>query len=200
MATLEERLALLITQLGTDWKAITDGSFLLDLNIAQNRDTGSVTKWRTDFTGTLTTSVGNVFEHYVNGTLRSWANEWGALRGRTPYTNYADALVRAIIESGDYIGLTGNGGNAIEIVDRTLPATVERQVYGRRWNGGRLVRKGVEVTEEYVWTVGDADPTSGGTVALPVGAVWVIRIGLSDSVPSWTPTGSVIRQSSVWGA
>src|SRR5690606_8091663 len=52
----------------------------------------------------------------------SWANEWGAIRGRNPYPTYADALARAIIEPDDFTGSGPNSGAAFEIVDRRLPA------------------------------------------------------------------------------
>ena len=52
----------------------------------------------------------------------------------------------------------------------------------------------------YTWTVGDSDPTVGGTVTLPTNASWIIQLGLSTSVPSWTPDGSEIQRSSYRGA
>lgn len=110
---------------------------------------------------TIEASQVNISEVANNGKVISWANEWGALRGRTPYSNYADALARAIIEPGDYTGLAGNGGNAFEIVNRNLPSGIGRQVWGRRWADGTLIRAGIAMTDVYL------RPTAAS--ALPAG-------------------------------
>lgn len=120
---------------------------------------------------TIATSQANVSEVANNGKVVSWTNEWGAIRGRTPYSNYADALARAIIEPGDYTGLAGNGGNAFEIVNRNLPDGIGRQVWGRRWADGSLIRNGVVMTDVYL------RPTSGSALPANLPPCFVITPG-----------------------
>lgn len=110
--------------------------------------------FRRDLNYTMATTQPNLFEFAVNGSVRSWLNEWGALRGRNPYPTFNDALVRAIIEPGDSIQ---TGGNAVEIVDRRLPDGAARQVWGRRWSDGRLVRNGNLMTDVY-WHLDPEEP------------------------------------------
>lgn len=96
----------------------------------------------------------------VNGTPKSWSNEWGALRGISPYS-WGDALVRAIRQTGD--GITA--GNAFEIEDRRSGTVV---MYGRRWADGRLVRNDNVMADTFVVANGATAPAS-----LPEGTVIV---------------------------
>ncbi len=138
--------------------------------VAQSRD-GSAVMWSTSFTGTLDSSATeSIAENAINGVVRSWLNEWGGMRGRNPYPAYADALARAIVETGDYTGTGGGGGNAFEIVDRRLPAGVGRQRWGRRWEDGTLIRNGLEMADAIVLGAADPVPTdlpAGTLIARP---------------------------------
>jgi hypothetical protein len=101
----------------------------------------------------------------VDGTVRSWSNEWGALRGTSPY-GWGDALVRGVIETTDVI----NEGNAFEIVDRNLPAGLGRQRWGRQWTTGALVRNGIVMNDVIILTESETIPAD-----LPSGTV-IVRI------------------------
>lgn len=113
---------------------------------------------------TVTTSDPNLREVVIQGTLRSWFNEWGALRGRNPYPIYADALVRAIVQGSDFVGA---GGSAFEIVDRT--GGTGFTVWGRKWDGGALVRNGHTMADTWV------------------------RPSPSTPIPSTLPPGTIVR-------
>lgn len=109
----------------------------------------------------------------ASAVLRRWVNEWGALRGRNPYPTYADALVRAIIDTGDFVGngTAANSGNAFEIVNRTLPDVGQRrQVWGRRWFDGALIRNGNLMADVKVLEPGEGMPET-----LPTGSVILRR-------------------------
>ena len=188
MATLESRLQDFIAAVGADIGSILDGVFMADLTIDQDRSDASPTpRWRTFFTGTFASSVENIAEHYINGTLAAYLNEWGAVRGTSPYSGAGDPLFRAIHTSTD--GVTG--GNAYEISDRTgTPLTVR----GHNWVTGKLIRNGYSVTETYTWTWGDADPTSGGSVALPPNTHWTIILPTAETRPTWVPAGSTVKR------
>ncbi len=129
--------------------------------------------WKTVLTGTLVTTLQNIVEHWVGSTMQSWSNEWGALRGRQPYPAYVDALVRAIIQTGDNVttGAGASGGCTVELVDRR---GTETTLWGRKWNGGDLVRNNVVMADTYVTTYTDptADPNYS---SLPVGTHIVVR-------------------------
>lgn len=188
----EEQVGDLVTEFITAFNALYE-------SFQQDRDPLSPVKWRTDFTGTLATSSGNVNEHWINGTLRGYDNEWGAKRGRAGvYPTYADALVRAIIEAGDYVGTPGAGANAIEIVDRNFAAGNQRQTWGRAWANGQLIRKGVAVNEVIVWRTGDTDPTTGG-VTRPEGVRYIFDLGSADPLPSWAVTGDIVLRPGTSG-
>lgn len=123
---------------------------------------------RRDLNYALATSNPNLAEVAVNGVVRSWSNEWGALRGRIPYSNYNDALARAIIEPGDTVQAAGN---AFEIVDRRLPAGDSRQSWGRRWSDGRLVRGGNLMIDVYYHT----NPSAPLPAGLPVPCLVIMQ-------------------------
>lgn len=77
----------------------------------------------------------------------TWFNEAGQYRFRNGYSTWADAGVRGIIEPGDYVGTANAGGNFMELVDRNLPDTAARKLWGVRWETGKMVRQGVEVPD-----------------------------------------------------
>lgn len=149
-------------------------------------ETSTTPRWRTSFIGTFATTVENLVEHWINGTLAAYLNEWGALRGSSPYSGAGDPLVRAIHTSTD--GVTG--GNALEISDRTGSPNIT--VWGRNWVTGKLIRNGYSVRETYTWKTGDSDPTSGGTVSLPPNVQWRFVLATADTLPSWAPSGSEV--------
>lgn len=188
----EEQVGDLVTEFITAFNALYE-------SFEQARDATSPVKWRTDFTGTLSTGSGNVQEHWINGTLRGYSNEWGAVRGRAGvYPAYADALARAIIEAGDFVGTPGSGANAFEIVDRNLAAGNQRQTWARAWANGQLIRKGVAVNETIVWRTGDTDPTTGG-VTRPEGVRYIFDLGSADPLPSWAVTGDIVLRPGTGG-
>lgn len=136
--------------------------------------------WRTDLTDAVQTTFSNLAEHWVGGKLRSWLNEWGALRGRNPYSSFADSLVRAIIEAGDYV----SNGNFIELVDRRIEAnSPKRQVYGRRWADGRLIRNGIPFVDTYYHA---GDPATIPWDDLPVPCMIIaVADGLNNQAYLW---------------
>ncbi len=104
-------------------------------------DTGPV--WQTHFTGTLDTNDRNVAEHYVNGTMVAWLNEWGAMRGTPPYQ---DALFRAVRANGD--GAGSGQQPAFHLNDRRTGA-VDPTIWARTW-AGTLQRNGINMADTYV--------------------------------------------------
>lgn len=104
----------------------------------------------------------NVERIKVNGFDASWRNEWGALRGTSPYSDgYGDSLVRAIRTDSD--GITR--GNALELVDRRAGAN-GNQMWGRSWLDGSLTRNGNVMADVYVMANGATPPAT-----LPAGTV-----------------------------
>lgn len=101
----------------------------------------------------------------IGGTLRSWWNEWRALRGRNPYPTYADALVRAVVMDGDF-----TGGNALEIEDRRTTNSIT-SIWGVNWGTGRVTQQDCAVGMVYVL---NASQTSADIPAsLPAGTLVV---------------------------
>lgn len=100
----------------------------------------------------------------------SWRNEWGALRGTSPYSGYGDALVRAVRADDDKVG-TGPSAlvsNAVEIADRRTGVTNGGVIWGRSWVDGHLTRNGIAMADTIV--LGTSDPVPAG---LPAGTVIV---------------------------
>ena len=128
----------------------------------------------------------NLSEVSIAGVIRSWRNEWGAFRGRNPYPDYADAVVRGIVESGDYTGTGNGGGNVFEVVNRLLPEGRLRQMWGVRWATGKVVRNGVEVPD--LWMRGSA--SSALEAEIPPGSVLVTldgeKSGPRSTIASWS--------------
>ena len=109
----------------------------------------------------------DIFHINVNGSQRMWLNEWGALRGRNPYSSWADSLVRAIIQDGDNLN-----GNAFEVNDRRTGA-VYTLPFGVRWSDGAIRRTGVVLQMVYTLEAGqtEADIPAG----TPAGTLIVRR-------------------------
>lgn len=102
----------------------------------------------------------DTFELFIQGALKLWHNEWGALRGTSPYS-WGDALVRAVRSQGD--GITS--GNFVELQDRRTGAN-SAIMYGRRWTDGALVRNGITMADSIVLGPSDAIPAG-----LPAGTI-----------------------------
>ena len=128
--------------------------------------------WTRNLAATISTAWHNLREVYVNSVLRSYLNEWGALRGTTPYTS-GDALVRAITD--DTVNLAGGaaGSSAVEVVDRRTGVTGSPTLMGIGWDGKLYI---------------------GGTAAVPrgtaVGQCVVVNNGVA--APAGLPDGTVI--------
>lgn len=116
--------------------------------------------WQTNFTGTIDTEDRNVAEHYVNGTMTAWLNEWGAMRGSAPFQ---DALFRAIRTNTDGAG-SGNSP-AFHLNDRRTGA-LSPHIWARTWNGA-LLRNGITMADTYVRN-SSSDPIPPG---LPAGTI-----------------------------
>lgn len=111
---------------------------------------------------TLDTSSADLSQVYLNSKKVSWRNEWGALRGTSPYT-WGDALVRAVRDDTDNV----TAGNAVELQDRRTGAN-SNIMWGRRWTDGALVRNGIKMADSIV--LGPSDPVPTG---LPAGTIIV---------------------------
>lgn len=96
---------------------------------------------------TITTGDSDHLRILVQGVAKFWMNEWGAIRGTSPYT-WGDALVRAIRDNGD--GITA--GNAFEVVDRRTgaPSAPNNVMFGVSWTDGSINRNGVSMAMSYV--------------------------------------------------
>lgn len=103
----------------------------------------------------------------VDGKDGAVRNEWGAIRGTSPYS-WGDALVRAIREDDD--GITD--GRSHELIDRrtAAPSSPGNVMWGRRWTDGALIRNGIVMSDVLVkQTSEDVDPrTPTGTVVVNV--------------------------------
>jgi len=97
----------------------------------------------------VATSNPDLMEFWIQGVLRAWANEWGGWRFRNPYSSWADAGVRFIVDDGD-----NTNGNAVELVDRTAsaPASPADVKWGIRWSDGATMRNGNVVNGVFVLT------------------------------------------------
>lgn len=109
----------------------------------------------------------DIFRINVNGSQRMWLNEWGALRGRNPYSSWADSLVRAVIQDGD-----NTNGNAFEVNDRRTGATYTVP-FGVRWSDGAIRRNGV--TLHMVYTLDPGQTEADIPAGTPAGTLIVRR-------------------------
>ena len=124
--------------------------------------------WKRTLTGVLATTWTNLQETWIGSKLASWHNEWGALRGTSPYTN-GDALVRAMRDSTD--GIVGQA-SALELVDRRT-AGQSNTMWGVGWDGTVRV---------------------GGTAAAPAGSATVacVLVNKGAAAPAGLPDGTLI--------
>ena len=113
------------------------------------------------------TSDPDTMQMTIVGVVRSWWNEWRALRGRNPYTTWADALVRAIVGNGDH-----TGGNALEVVDRRTGAAAS-VLWGVNWGSGRMMQGDAQVGTVFVLQAGQT--TADIPATLPPGTLIVRR-------------------------
>lgn len=110
------------------------------------------------------TTDDNLMELKVMDKLTAWWNEWRALRGSNPYTSWADALVRAVVNTGD-----NTSGNAFEIEDRRSGKTSTVK-WGVNWGTGRMTQ-----------------------CDNPVGAVFTLNLGqTSANIPDTLPAGTLV--------
>ena len=136
------------------------------INDLDTRVTGSVPQQVT-LTATPATTDPNMGQVTIAGVIRSWWNEWRALRGRNPYPTWADALVRGIVVDGD-----NTNGNTYEIVDQRTGATSYVK-WGVNWGTGRITQGDQAVGMVYALTVGQT--TADIPATLPPGTLIVRR-------------------------
>lgn len=150
-------------------QAALDGKVAITANLGT---TPAAPQLRRNLTYTVTVDDPNIQEIAINGINKYWHNEWGAIRGTSPY-NWGDALVRAIRSNSD--GITQ--GNAMELVDRRTgaPSAPANQMWGVRWSDGRMVQGGQ-----------------------PVGTVFVLNANQDESdIPATLPSGTLIVRKRV---
>lgn len=109
----------------------------------------------------------DILEITVASVIRLWFNEWGALRGRNPYTTIADPLVKSQVEDGDY-----TAGNAFEVHDNRTGAAAT-VLWGVNWGTGRITQGDASVGMVYVLTVTQTETDIPTT--LPPGTLVVRR-------------------------
>ena len=137
----------------------------------ETRTTANTTPWIVEnMNYTVTTADADHMRIFIQGVMKFWMNEWGAIRGTSPYT-WGDALVRAIRDNGD--GITS--GNALEVVDRrtgapTAPANV---MWGVGWVNGQVKQSG---------------HVSGGVLTLEAGQT------AANIAPTYPAGGLVVRK------
>lgn len=115
----------------------------------------------------METTSSDLSQVAVQGVVKSWRNEWGALRGTSPY-NWGDALVRAIRENGD--GITA--GTAFQLNDRRTGAPAAT-MFGINWTDGSIVRNDIRMADVY-YRASASDPLPAN---LPVGTIVVTGTG-----------------------
>lgn len=121
----------------------------------------------------IQTADPNIEEIRLNGVVQVWINEWGALRGRQPYTTWSDSLLRGVIEPGDY---TGTAGCFAELEDRRATGA-SRKLWGVRWADGATVRKGHVMSDVYVQE-NASDPIPPEVLSLPNVVVLTVSAGV----------------------
>ena len=124
--------------------------------------------WTRRLASSIATTWSNLRETYVNSVLKSWLNEWGALRGTSPYS-WGDALVRAVLD--DTISDTTTN-SAVEVVDRRTGSDSET-LWGVGWDG--VVRIG-----------GTADNLTGSAT------VAAVLVDNGADAPAGLPDGTLI--------
>ena len=154
------------------------------LEANETRTGAATTPWITEnIDYVLTSGDSDHLRILVQGVTKFWMNEWGAIRGTSPF-NWGDALVRAIRETGDGIsdgtGVAGSG-RALEVVDRRIVsppdvATAEHTtpssvMWGVRWKDGRMVQGGALVGA--VYTLDSSEDETDIPASLPAGTLIV---------------------------
>jgi len=137
-------------------------------NIVQNTDTGGDQTTPLEVINlnySVVTSSPDVEQVRINGTVSASRNEWGALRGHSPF-NWGDSLVRAIVQPGSGI----NQGNALEIQDRSVSGNPV--LWGRHWRTGNLMRNNITMADTYVTNASTTDATINA-LGLPNGTIVV---------------------------
>ena len=117
----------------------------------------------------MATGSANLSEVWNSGKIASWTNEWGALRGTSPYS-WGDALVRGIREDGD--GIVSTQRCFIELVDRRAGAYTpepKSTIWGISWATGTTIQNGIEMANTWV----RATPTTPIPVELPANTLVV---------------------------
>ena len=141
---------------------IEGGDYVPREGLYADAGTGAIQRVRLDYSPSPSSQ--DVLRVEVLGALKQWFNEWGAMRGTSPYS-WGDALVRAIRDDND--GLTTTAGNALEIQDRRNGVTGPTgTMWGRSWVDGSLVRRGNKMSDCIVLEVGAPVPSS-----LPAGTL-----------------------------
>lgn len=137
------------------------------LSITPDGDPGTP-MWKVVLSTALATSWSDLRQVYVGSNLVSLSNEWGALRGTSPYSG-GDALVRAMRQTWDTI--TGPA-SAIELVDRRTPGQ-SNTMWGIGWDGVQRI---------------------GGTSTNPAGVatVFCVLVNHGAAAPTGLPDGTLI--------
>ena len=104
----------------------------------------------------------------IAGVIRSWLNEWGALRGRSPYAGFADSLVRAQTRDGDSVN-----GNFIELNDNRT-GSGDPVLWGVAWGTGEMTAGGVPVGT--VFTLADTEDETDIPAILPANTLVMRRL------------------------
>lgn len=104
----------------------------------------------------------------IAGVIRSWLNEWGALRGRSPYAGFADSLIRAQTRDGDSVN-----GNFIELNDNRT-GSGNPVLWGVAWGTGEMTAGGVPVGT--VFTLADTEDETDIPDILPAGTLVMRRL------------------------
>jgi hypothetical protein len=104
----------------------------------------------------------------IAGVIRSWMNEWGALRGRSPYGGFADSLIRAQTRDGD-----STNGNFIEINDNRT-GSGNPVLWGVAWGTGAMTQCDVPVGT--VFTLDDDEDETDIPDILPAGTLVMRRL------------------------
>lgn len=109
----------------------------------------------------------DLFTVTIEGVIRMWLNEWGALRGRSPYSGFADSLVRGQVRDGD-----STNGNWIEVNDNRT-GSGNPVLFGVGWLG-TVTQGGAAVG--LVYTLDDTEDETDIPALLPAGTLVMRRL------------------------
>lgn len=149
-----------------------EGGGSADLSSVVPKDvTLTVTPTSSQFKRTLSYAVGtsdpDLFSIVIGSTQKMWLNEWGALRGTSPYT-WGDSLVRGIRSDGD--GITT--GDFIQLNDRRTGAA-STVPFAVKWVDGSIARNGV--TMQMVYTLNAGQTAADIPAGVPAGSLILRR-------------------------